>query len=66
MRAISTRADPSAVAGASSSASVNTAPTQNREEKRLFSLRGAQRMKQFPLRLKAYAQWMKRFLHGAK
>jgi len=66
MPEISSRADPSAAADASPSPAVNTTPTPNREEKRLFSLRGGERVKQFALRLKANAQWMKQFLHGGK
>jgi len=66
MSAISSRADPSPAADASPNPAVNTPPAPNREEKRWFSLRGGERAKQFTLRLKANAQWMKRFLHGGK
>jgi hypothetical protein len=57
MPAISSRADPSTVADASSNPAVNTTPTPTRE---------GERVKQFALRLKADAQWMKQFLHGNK
>lgn len=32
----------------------------------MFSLRIGERAKQFALRLKTNAQWMKQFLHGGK
>jgi len=66
MPEISSRADPSAAADASPSPVINTTPTPNREEKRWFSLRSRERAKQFTLRLKANARWMKQFLHGGK
>lgn len=66
MPAISSRANPSPIADVSPSPAVNTTPMPNREEKRLFGLRGGERVKQFAVRLKANAQWMKQFLHGGK
>ena len=66
MPAISSRANPSPIADLSPSPAVNTTLPPKREEKRWFSLRGGERVKQFAFRLKANAQWMKRFLHGGK
>ena len=66
MPAISSRADTSAAADMSLSPAVNAAPAPNAEERRLFSLRGGARAKQFALRLMANALWMKQFLHGGK
>jgi hypothetical protein len=39
-------------------------PAPNSGEKRLLNLWGGERVKQFVVRLKANAQWMKQFLHG--
>lgn len=66
MPEISSRADPSAAADVSPSPAVNTTPTPKREGKRWFNLRGGERAKQFAIRLKANAQWMKQFLHGGR
>lgn len=66
MPAISSRADPSGAAEVFPSPAVNTMPAKNPEEKRMFSLRGGARAKQFAVRLKANVKWMKQFLHGGK
>jgi hypothetical protein len=64
MPAISSRVDPSKSADVSPSPAVNTAPAPNSGEKRLLSLWGLERVKQFTVRLKVNAKWMKQFLHG--
>ena len=64
MPTISSRADPSEAADASPSPAANTTPAPNSGEKRVLSLWGGERVKQFVARLKANAQWMKQFLHG--
>jgi hypothetical protein len=53
----SRRATPSAEADASPKPAVNTAPAADQE---------VEWVKRFPLRLKAYGQWMKQFLHGGR
>jgi hypothetical protein len=60
------RTDASAIAGATPDPAINAAPTPKREEKRWFSLGDGERAKQFALRLKANARWMKQFLHGGR
>jgi len=50
-------AEPGAVASASAIPAANTTLTPSQEVKWV---------KQLPLRMKAYARWMKRFLHGEK
>jgi hypothetical protein len=64
MPAISSRADPSEAADVSPTPAVNTTPAPNSGEKRLLSLWGLERVKQFTVRLKVNAKWMKQFLHG--
>jgi hypothetical protein len=64
MPAISSRADPSAVADESANPAVTLTP--NREEQRLSRLRVGERVKQFTARLKTNSLWMKQFLHGGK
>ncbi len=60
----SSRNDPSVVAGASPNLA-STTPTPDPQEKRLSSLLDmAWWGKQFAVRLKANARWMKQFLHG--
>lgn len=66
MPAISSRADPSAVADVSPSPAVNTTPTPNRVERRLFSRTVGDSLTRFAVALKTNAQWIKQFLHGGK
>jgi hypothetical protein len=61
MPAIVSRVDPSEAADLSARPSISTAPAPNSGEKRLWSL---ERAKQFTVRLKVNAKWMKQFLHG--
>lgn len=66
MRENSRRADPRAAAQESADPAVNTMSTPIRGEKRFFIRRVIDRLHRFAIKLKAYAQWMKQFLHGAK
>lgn len=64
MPEISNRADPSEAADASRSPVVSTTPASYSGEKRLLGLWSLERVKQFTVRLKVNAKWMKQFLHG--
>lgn len=66
MPVISSRAEPSAVAEVSPNPAVNTTPTPNRVERRLFRRTVGDRLTRFAVGLKSNAQWIKQFLHGGK
>ena len=66
MRAISSRADPGAVADVSPDPAVNTTPAPNRVERRLFRRRVGDTLTRFAVGLKTNAQWIKHFLHGGR
>ena len=65
MPATSSRADPSVVADVFSDSAVSAAPLSDREQKRWLRLRVWLWGKQFAVRLKSNALWMKQFLHGS-
>ncbi len=66
MPTISRQSDPSVVVDTSPDPATNAMPAPNREEKRWISLLGGKRAKQFAVRLKANARWLKQFLHGGR
>ncbi len=66
MPVTSSRTDPGTAADAAPSPAVDRTLAPNQEDKRPFSVRGGERAKRFAAKLKANAQWMKQFLHGAK
>lgn len=63
MSQISSRTDP-AVTAAPPEPAVDAASIPNRVERRLFDRRLGDMGKQFALRLRARALWIKQFLHG--